>query len=350
MTQRHHTLLLCLACLLLTACNRQPKGVHIQGHLTGLHPTAIYFYGTSSPYDRMDSLIVNNGIFEGRLPIDTLTFAHLLLPDGRQHPLFLDKGQRLHIEIQSGNPPSIAVTGSDYNDQFTDFLRQYDSPSVDSLQRDSLAEAFINQHPASPVCLAVLSHCFPYKSEQHATRLRSLIEQLSGVLKDQPFIVQLTEQLASSHTMAPHRYAPYFNLPDSTGQLINRSSASLKDKYVVLHVWASWTDSTELTRQHLLLKRLHRKLGKNTRIAWVGMSLDLEREAWLQTLRRDTLKGLQLRDPEGVTSQTGRLYATHRLPYILLLHVNGQILSTDPSAEQLESTLDSLVALPPPGY
>lgn len=348
MTQRRHTLLLCLACLLLAACNRQPKGVHIQGRITGLHPTAVYFYGTSNPYDRIDSLVVNNGRFEGQLSIDTLTFAHLLLPDGKQHPLFLDKGQRLDVEIQAGTPLSIAVTGSAYNEQFTDFLRQYASQSADSLQRDSLAEAFINRHPASPVCLAVLSHCFPHKDESQAVRLRSLIERLSGVLKDQPFIVQLTEQLASSNSVAPYRYAPYFNLPDSTGRLINRSSPSLKEKHIVLHVWASWADSTELARQHLLLKRLYRKLGKDARLAWVGMSLDLEREAWLQTLRQDTLKGLQLRDPEGVTSQTGRLYAAHRLPYILLLHTDGQILATDPSAEELESALDSLMALPPP--
>ena len=70
--------------IILSACGggENPNTAELSGEIKGLGNDTIYIYGTDNMYDRVDTLIVENGKFSKTLSPDTLVAARLLFGNG----------------------------------------------------------------------------------------------------------------------------------------------------------------------------------------------------------------------------------------------------------------------------
>ena len=91
------------------------------------------------------------------------------------------------------------------------------------------------------------------------------------------------------------------------------------------------------------LKRLNKEYKKNKNFAMLGISLDIDREAWEPAIKKDTLSWDQVCDFTGLSSETAKQYAILTLPTNILLSPTGKILARDIQGEALTDKLKELL-------
>ncbi len=119
--------------------------------------------------------------------------------------------------------------------------------------------------------------------------------------------------------------APDFALPDASGDTVRLSD--FRGKYVLLDFWSSVSgvNLDDFAR----LKNLP-IVHDDTELVIVGVSTDLSRDVWLQTLRRYRPRGVQLLDHELRVSE---LYHLTNYPTRLLVDPEGRVIAKDQPLE-----------------
>lgn len=313
--------------VILAACGGKPtQSTSLSGEIKGLGNDTLYLYGADPLYDRMDTLLVKNGKFSADLSVDTLVTTYLLFSDGNTYPIFVGKGDNILVKGNAGDLTSMEATGNTTNDEFTAFqkdLKGLGKPSEKALQEK--AETFIMTHPSSLVSIYLLEHYFVKTSQPDLQRIERLINKMTGELKDRPSIVLLSSRILEEEKYVVGKTIPYFRMPDTEGKETARTD--FKDQYMLIHFWASW-DSLSM-KQNEMYKRIYQKVQKNKNFTLLGISLDTDRKAWLNTIEQDTLKWKQLCDFDGWNSTFITQLSLHNLPANILVSPSARIEGKD---------------------
>lgn len=324
------------------ACDSKQNQGSITGEIKGLTNDTLYLYSTDGITDRIDTIYAKSGKFDHTLKIDTTTTASLLLNDSIQYPVFMDKGERIEIK---GNLAEkfLEVTGNSANDEFTAFqkeLRGLGKPSTKALEKK--VEAFIREHHSSLVSAYLLEKYFIRKEQPDYRKIKELISRMTGRLLDQPTIEEVSEYIDRWETVTDGKSAPYFNLPNAKGDKISRSSDKLKDKYLLVNFWASYTTDSVAKAQ---LRKLNRNYGKNKHFAMLGISIDLDKKAWKECIKKDTLSWEQLHDSIGWDSETVKRFAILQLPTNILISPTGSIVTRNIQGDSLSNKIKEVIKL-----
>lgn len=327
--------------LCLSGC-RKSSQVTISGVIEGLKNDTIYIYGIDGVYDRIDTIYAQGGKFSQRIKIDTVTSAVLLLNKQIEYPIFLEKGNEIKIEGKIGEPTFLSITGSIPNEEYTTFqenLRGLGKPSQKVLEEK--AEEFIRQHQTSLVSLYLLDKYLVQKDKPDFTKIKQLIELMPGTLQDNPSIIQLTDYMVEAERSDIGKFAPFFSLPNAKGEKINRNTEKFKDKYLLIHFWASWTDSIGNAKANSQLREYYRTFKGSKDFAILGISLDIDKDAWKKAIKRDSLNWEQVYSIDGLNSEIAKQYAIGKLPTTVLLSPEGKIVARDIQKEDLKKQLNS---------
>lgn len=336
-----HSTLAYLLLILLTACGSKEneQAAILKGEIKGLGNDTLYLYGADDMYSRMDTLPVTEDKFSATLHPDTLVATWLLLPDGTQHPLFIDKGSRLQLKGSAAEPDFLEITGSAPNEELTRFrqtLKGLGKPSEKVLEQK--AQEFINSHPSSLASIYLLEKYFVQKSQPDYHRIKQLIEPMTGELKDRPFIDNLLTLIQEEEKVAVGKSAPYFRLPDRKGKQITR--ADFKEKYLLIHFWASW--DTVSRDSNAIYRRIYRQEEKNKQFAMLGISLDIYKSRWEQAVDNDTLKWDQACNLSGWNGDIIKQFSIRSLPANVLLSPSGRIEGRNISEAALRKKLQEI--------
>ncbi|MCC8188039.1 MAG: AhpC/TSA family protein [Bacteroides sp.] len=305
----------------------------IQGEIIGLDNDTIYLFATDEFFERVDTLFTVDGKFSQNLLVDTLVRVTLIVKDSIEYPVFLDKGQNISIyaNITSASAP-IRIEGNSLNKEYSRFRNSlYETDTLSKEEILEKTEEFIRSNPASPVSAYLLDTYYLQVANPDYEKIRELIGGMTGDLKDLPFIQQANDVAEQQEKTVTGKTAPAFNLKNPEGKSILRTS--FRDKYLVLHFWASWCDSCSQSLPPL--KEIYHTYKKQDKFALLGISLDLNRADWEQAIEKDTLGWEQVSDLSGWNGSVVKQYGILSLPSYTLIGPDGRILAQ-------KMTLDSL--------
>ena len=126
-----------------------------------------------------------------------------------------------------------------------------------------------------------------------------------------------------------------FSMTDEAGNII--SSENFKGKYVLVLFWASWCIPCRAEIPQLSAA-YHQLKNKNFDV--LAVSMDTNKDNWLQAVRHDKTDWHNLFDGKAWNDDVARNYAVHVIPKNLLVDTSGKIIARNISALGLIKLLD----------
>ena len=130
------------------------------------------------------------------------------------------------------------------------------------------------------------------------------------------------------------QFAPEISLPSPDGKEIALSS--LKGKLVLIDFWASWCGPCRKEMPNVV--KIYSKF-KNKGFEIYGVSLDQDKEKWMEAITKDGINWPQVSDLKYWDNVAARIYNVQGIPYTVLIDKNGKIIAKNLRGQELEKKI-----------
>ena len=203
---------------------------------------------------------------------------------------------------------------------------------------------FINTNGNPTLCALALGWSSrSFSKEEFEAALGNLVKKfpdnatLKGLKDD--YEQQLTQMdRASKDSTWIGRQAPELTLPDTQGHQVSLSS--FKGKYLLVDFWASWCGPCRAENPNVVQAYSQ---FKNKNFAILGVSLDKEKDAWLEAIRSDGLTWTHVSDLKFWQSKAVEVFQFNGIPFNVLIDPQGKIIAQGLRGEELESKLKQVL-------
>lgn len=176
------------------------------------------------------------------------------------------------------------------------------------------------------------------QEEREVLLLAELTKELSEKNPKSEVVSYLLKNTEKAKATAVGVAAPDFTLNNPEGQAIALSS--LRGKYVLIDFWASWCGPCR--RENPNVVRVYQKY-KSKGFEILGVSLDQDRQAWLDAIAKDGLAWKHVSDLAQWQSAVVPLYNIQGIPLTVLLDKDGKIVAKNLRGQALEDKLAELL-------
>jgi peroxiredoxin len=200
---------------------------------------------------------------------------------------------------------------------------------------DSIAELLLKNSPSVGV-IEILS-----KNELDPDLYFSVYEQVAATLRGEWESYQIgrdfIEMVHKMKTVAIGSEAPEIALPSPGGEVVALSS--LRGKYVLVDFWAKWCGPCRQENPNVV--RVYNKF-KERGFEVFGVSLDRNKNDWVQAIEEDGLNWTHVSDLKYFNSEAARTYNINAIPFSILLDPKGIIIAKNLRGRALESKLEEI--------
>lgn len=374
-----NTILALSAAALLSACSgdKNHSNFEIKGSLTNSNGETVYLekLSQSQPLVLDSAKIDDKGNFVLNSASPALGFYRLKINDANFAMLVLDSAEKITLK---GNAKDLGntytVEGSPNTSLFLEYdkMAQKHKGSIDSIENifrtymvtmklDSLRADSLSKELQKPYesLIKNYSNRLAEKIRLNNSAFASImaIQQLNpeeymdiyGVLdkgltakypansdiKKFHTMVQETQSMVNrSKAIAEGQEAPEINLPTPSGKSLALST--LRGKVVLIDFWASWCGPCRKEMPNV--KRVYAKY-KNKGFEIYGVSLDQEKEAWLEAITKEGITWPQVSDLQYWKNEAAQTYAVQGIPFTVLIDKEGKIIAKNLRGEELDKKL-----------
>ncbi len=356
--------------ILVASCSNEGKSgfdgkVLISGQLentpNGQLVLSKYLEDRVEPLDTID--VKENGKFEYTLDLDGPTFYELDLYGEKQVKLAL-YDEDLKVNYNFDQEGSLELEGSfdtqqvlkvdelaenyqkeinDLNAEYYQALSKKDEATVKSIQQKAMeletkqserVKETINSMEGSFASLAAIGMLNP---QNDFTFVDSVVSSLDEKYPETKMIVGLKQQLEEMRALSMGQPAPEISLPNPEGDTVNLSD--LRGKYVLIDFWAAWCKPCRAENPNVV--RLYKEYNDKG-FEVFGVSLDRNREAWVNAIEEDNLTWTQVSDLKYFNSEAASSYKINAIPATYLIDPEGKIIAKDLRGPSLENKLKEI--------
>ena len=296
----------------------------------------ILIAGFDSRFDRVDTIVCQNGKFVWKFKPDTVTALIMLLPDGRRHPVFAEKNVKAVMEIPS---PSglFHVSGGYCNDSYQSF---YQASLADSIMEQTYAriDSFITRDPFSEVTPYLIYEQMVQRYHANEKSISKLISRISGNMQDAPYLTNLKSEFAGETSSI---YLNSWTVKDSIGKNVQFSSIGSTSEHVLVYVWATWNGQKALQERRELDSLKTRYAGRKLVIA--DVSIDVNVDSWKNAIAQDSLDWSSYNDMNGWESRGIKTCKITAVPAFVLFSGTKRMVYNTTSIEELDRELNRIL-------
>jgi len=279
--------------------------------------------------------------------------------------LLLNGNEDVEINGDAKNLESTYTVSGSKDSELIRELKHYDKYIADSLfyvfktqseanppKRDSLIKAsqlvymdkmnryarqFMDLYPTSLVSLSVTRY-LDHNSKEDMASMEQLSLSLSKTYPDNSYVQKFAEGLDELKFLPRGSDAPEIKLTDMYGE--SKKLSSLRGKVVLVDFWASWCGPCR--RENPKVVALYKKY-KARGFEIFGVSLDDNKDRWLQAIGADNLTWTHVSELKKWDSEVVRTYRISAIPFSVLIDRNGKVIDKGLTSEEIDKKLQEIL-------
>jgi thiol-disulfide isomerase/thioredoxin/phage tail tube protein FII len=355
-------LFLIFATLIISSCQMQ-SGYKVKVHVSDLSEGKVYLMREiEKKPTAIDSaeLVKGGAVFTGK--VESPELYYIKLNQQRNLLRLFIENSTIEVTMVSDSVDKAMVMGSATHDIYKPFAMKI--AELDSEQRalsadyqalktagnsdemkkiedqvseiynrqQSFTKEFVNANTESVVGLYIIRWYLIYELDYLG--LSELLSKVSAKIQNTPIYNVLNDRMGLLERTQTGKPAIDFSMESPDGNLISLSS--FKGKYLLVDFWASWCGPCRRANPHVVdLYKKYNKMGFEI----LGVSLDNNKDKWLEAIKIDNLTWPHVSDLKGWQNSAGQLYGVNSIPHTVLIDNDGIIIGSRLSHEDLESKL-----------
>jgi peroxiredoxin len=194
-------------------------------------------------------------------------------------------------------------------------------------------KSFVKEHPASLVSAFVVYNDFTNPAIA-IDEVEIALAALDPSLSQSNYYIAVQKKVEDRRGTTVGYKATNFSQAAPDGKIVKLSD--FKGQYVLIDFWASWCRPCRMENPNVVAA--YNKF-KDKGFTVLGVSMDSNKEPWLQAIRQDNLTWTQVSDLKGWGNEVGKLYGVQGIPQNFLVDKDGKIIAKDLRGAALEEKL-----------
>lgn len=239
------------------------------------------------------------------------------------------------ITIDYSTETSVSVINPTKEDTLFEKVFSY-LRTADRRESDSIAMAYVEKHPDSYLSLYFVSHGL-YRNDRER-RLMAL-NMLGSKFKDHPDYIRIQSTLLSRRNPSMGDSFKEFSLSDVNDE--NFNSASITNKWVLLHFWSN--GCIPCVKEMDSLVACYNSLD-TAKITFISVAMDDKRENWQNSTATHKISWVNLWQPDGGVGELCLHYNVSVMPYFILFDDQKKLVSIRFGSEELANLKEMFIS------
>lgn len=338
-------------------------GYRINGTVTGLPDSTWLYLRTAKPDKDIDSCRVLDGKFSMCGQIDEKAVpVYLHTANYTNYVRFWLENTAISLTLKAGEFKKGLIAGSATEDEerqldrmgrpfrdAADSLSRILAKTKDTIGRKALIDRinaceaqskqvekdWVKKYPGSLVAVNLLNiYAITWGKEETGFLYQQLLPEMKATRYGQ----EIRDYLALVKNLKVGDHFADFEQQNTLGKPIKLSQ--IKGKYILLDFWASWCGPCR--EENPQLAKTYAKF-KAKGFGVLGVSLDEDKNQWLQAVKKDQLALENVSDLRGDKNRGALMYGIDAIPSNFLIDGNGVIIDQNLRGKKLDEKLAELM-------